>query len=56
MTDYSTTEIGQEFGGRDHSTVIHSIDKIQNMLLTDPTMDTLIENIKRRIKEQSAKM
>jgi chromosomal replication initiator protein len=56
LTDYSTTEIGEEFGGRDHTTVIHSIDKIQGLLLTDPTLDTLIENIKRKIKEQSAKM
>ena len=56
MTDYSTTEIGEEFGGRDHTTVIHSIDKIQGLLLTDPTIDTLIENLKRKIKEQSAKL
>ena len=55
MTDYSTTELGQEFGGRDHTTVMHSVDKIKAKLLTDPTMDSTIESIKRSIKEFSAK-
>jgi chromosomal replication initiator protein len=56
MTDYSTTEIGQDFGGRDHSTVIHSIDKIKGKLITDPTLETTIESLKRSIKEFSAKL
>jgi len=55
MTDYSTTEIGQDFGGRDHTTVIHSIDKIKGMLIVDPTLESTIENIKRSIKEFGAK-
>ena len=56
MTDYSTTEIGEEFGGRDHTTVMYSIDKIQNALITDPSLDSTIENLKRQIKESSAKL
>jgi chromosomal replication initiator protein len=55
MTDYSTTEIGQDFGGRDHTTVMHSIEKIRNQLLTDPSLDAAIENLKRLIKEFVAK-
>jgi len=55
MTDYSTTELGQEFGGRDHTTVMHSIDKIKAKLLTDPTLNSTIESLKRSIKEFSAK-
>ena len=55
MTDNSMTEIGQDFGGRDHTTVIHSIDKIKGKLLTDPTLESTIENLKRAIKEYSAK-
>jgi chromosomal replication initiator protein len=55
MTDYSTTEIGQDFGGKDHTTVMHSIEKIKGKLLTDPTLDSTIENLKRLIKEFSAK-
>ena len=55
MTDYSTTEIGQDFGGKDHTTVMYSIDKIRGKLLTDPTLEATIESIKRAIKEFSAK-
>jgi len=56
MTDFSTTEIGEAFGGRDHTTVMHSIDKIQGLLITDPSLDSTIENLKRQIKELSAKL
>ena len=56
MTDFSTTEIGEAFGGRDHTTVMHSIDKIQGLLITDPSLDSTIESLKRQIKELSAKL
>jgi chromosomal replication initiator protein len=55
MTEYSTTELGQEFGGRDHTTVMHSIERIKAKLLTDPSLETTIESIKRSIKEFGAK-
>jgi chromosomal replication initiator protein len=55
MTDYSTTELGQEFGGRDHTTVMHSIEKIKGKLLTDPTLESTIDILKQSIKEFSAK-
>ena len=54
-TDYSMTEIGQDFGGRDHTTVMHSIRKIEDNLLNDPSLETTINNINRSIKEFSAK-
>jgi chromosomal replication initiator protein len=55
MTDYSTTEIGQDFGGKDHTTVMYSIDKIKGKLLTDPALEATIESLKRSIKEFSTK-
>jgi chromosomal replication initiator protein len=55
MTDYSTTELGQEFGGRDHTTIMHSISKIKEKLLIDPALDSSIVSLKRSIKEYSAK-
>ena len=55
ITDFSTTELGEAFGGRDHATVIYSIDKIKGQLLTDPALDSQIENLKRLIKEYAAK-
>jgi chromosomal replication initiator protein len=55
MTDYSTTEIGEYFGGRDHTTVMHSIEKIRGQLLVDSSLDPTIESLKRLIKEFSTK-
>jgi chromosomal replication initiator protein len=56
ITEYSTTEIGQSFGGRDHSTVMYSCDKIGERMKTDPTMEPTIESIKRLVKEAGAKL
>ena len=56
MTEYSTTEMGQFFGGRDHATVMYACKKIEERIRTDPTMEMTIENIKRTIRENSSKM
>ncbi|MCL2608295.1 MAG: chromosomal replication initiator protein DnaA [Treponema sp.] len=56
MTQFSSTEIGRSFGGRDHSTVIHSLDKVKGMLITDPSLDTTLEILKKNIKEYNAKV
>ncbi|MDR1904670.1 MAG: chromosomal replication initiator protein DnaA [Treponema sp.] len=55
ITEYSTTELGQSFGGRDHTTVMHSCQKIEERIRSDPTMDSTIQNLTRLIKEYSAK-
>jgi chromosomal replication initiator protein len=55
ITEYSTTEIGQAIGGRDHTTVMHSCNIIDERIRSDPTLDTLIQNLIRMIKEYSAK-
>ncbi|MDR0690223.1 MAG: chromosomal replication initiator protein DnaA [Spirochaetaceae bacterium] len=55
ITEYSTTELGQAFGGRDHTTVMHSCQKIEDQIRSDPTLDSTIEILKRMIKEYSAK-
>jgi chromosomal replication initiator protein len=55
ITEFSTTEIGQSFGGRDHTTVIHSCQKIEEKKKVDPTIDTTIQTIIRMIKDTSAK-
>ena len=51
MTDYSTTEIGYEFGGRDHSTVMHACQRIEGQFQTDSTMDNVIQKLIRSINE-----
>jgi chromosomal replication initiator protein len=39
-------EIGNAFGGRDHSTVIHSIEKVQESLLQDAQLKTRINRVR----------
>jgi chromosomal replication initiator protein len=51
ITEFSTTEIGQVFGGRDHTTVMYSCDKIEERMKADPTLEPTIESLKRLIKE-----
>ncbi|MBE6161056.1 MAG: chromosomal replication initiator protein DnaA [Firmicutes bacterium] len=49
LTDESFPRIGLEFGGRDHSTVIHSINKIDSELNTNLDLKNDIENIKNNL-------
>lgn len=49
MTDNSLPKIGAEFGGKDHTTVIHAHEKIQQLTETDPTIQKEIEDIKNML-------
>ncbi|PIU18443.1 MAG: chromosomal replication initiator protein DnaA [Elusimicrobia bacterium CG08_land_8_20_14_0_20_44_26] len=51
LTNYSTTEIGEFFGGRDHSTVLHACNKMKNKITKDPYFTALLNKITRQIKE-----
>lgn len=55
MTEYSTTEVGLEFGGRDHTTVMHAYQRIESRMKADPTLEPIIQQLIRQIKEQSSK-
>lgn len=50
LTDLSLPKIGDEFGGRDHTTVIHACDKINSDLTKDTSLkkklDSIIEELK----------
>ncbi|AQP53887.1 chromosomal replication initiation protein DnaA [Vagococcus penaei] len=46
LTDNSLPKIGAEFGGKDHTTVIHAHEKIQQLLKTDPTTQKEVAEIK----------
>ena len=54
LTEYSTTEIGSEFGGRDHTTVMHACQKIDDRMKLDPNLDPSLQQLKKRIKETNA--
>ncbi len=45
LTKASLPEIGRSFGGKHHSTVIHSIHKIEALRKTDGEFNTLINNL-----------
>ena len=55
VTEYSTTEIGVEFGGRDHTTVMHSCQKIEQMVKFDPSFDASIQRLLRDARENESK-
>jgi len=49
ITDLSLPRIGEEFGGRDHSTVIHACQKITEDMATNTDFKNLILRIQREI-------
>lgn len=46
LTKASLPEIGKKFGGKDHTTVIHSVKKIETILSQDPDMKATLQVIK----------
>jgi chromosomal replication initiator protein len=50
MTDASLQEIGQEFGGKHHTTVTHSIAKIHQLRATDAGLNRTIEKLLGRLR------
>ncbi|UOQ83801.1 chromosomal replication initiator protein DnaA [Gracilibacillus salinarum] len=50
LTDFSLPKIGEEFGGRDHTTVIHAHEKISKLMGTDEQLSKEIEEIKEQLK------
>lgn len=46
---FSFPEIGQSFGGKDHSTAIHAVKKIEKELLTNPELKYAIKSVKQNL-------
>jgi DNA polymerase-3 subunit beta len=51
LTDSSLPKIGREFGGRDHTTVIHATSKISRLMKEDRSVWDLVQDLTRRIKQ-----
>jgi len=49
MTNLSLKEIGQEFEDRDHTTVMHSIKKIEKLIKDSPELEEIIKDINANI-------
>jgi chromosomal replication initiator protein len=54
LTEMSTTQIGDSFGGKDHTTVMHATNKVKNRLDSDPFftahLNKIIQEIRSGIK------
>jgi len=50
LTARSLPEIGRKFGGRDHTTVMHAIRKIEELMGTDPGIAEDVEQLRRRLE------
>ena len=52
LTDTSLPKIGEEFGGRDHTTVIHAYEKISQNLKKDESLQSAIAELTKRINQK----
>ncbi len=50
LTDLSLPKIGEEFGGRDHTTVMHAQDKVSTAIETNPNIAHQVEAIKKLLR------
>ena len=51
LTKSSYPEIGEKFGGKDHSTIIHSFKKISKLMDSDAELKNTVESIRRGMLE-----
>lgn len=52
ITQMSTVEIGQTFGGRDHSTVVYAIDQVDKKIQKDPRTKDIVDDIIKNLRDQ----
>ena len=52
LTDMSLPKIGEEFGGRDHTTVIHAYEKISESLNNDESLENTINDITKKLTQK----
>ena len=51
LTDSSLPKIGREFGGRDHTTVIHATSKIARLIREDRSVYNLVQELTARVRQ-----
>ncbi len=51
LTKHSYPEIGRAFGGKHHTTVMHSVEKIESLVATDGTLQRLISELSESLQK-----
>jgi chromosomal replication initiator protein len=51
MTGASFPEIGDKFGGKDHTTVMHNVKKIEDSLSKDLDLKAHVESLERQLEQ-----
>jgi chromosomal replication initiator protein len=51
LTPLSLPDIGEAFGGRDHTTVLHAVRKIEALVARDIALSEEVESLKRQLQE-----
>ena len=52
MICMNLADIGKEFGDRDHSTIMHSLDKVEKQMRTDPAFAEKVKEITTNINSK----
>ena len=53
LTNLSLKDIGEQFEGRNHATVLSSIRKVEDMILKDPSMASIIRDISSNVNSSN---
>ena len=48
----SVVDVGKEFGGRDHSTVIYALQQVENLIHQDSKIKASVEDIIKNIRDR----
>jgi chromosomal replication initiator protein len=51
-TQLTLALIGQNFGGRDHSTVIHALEMVEDLMKTDTNFKNSVDELGKKLKSR----
>ncbi len=54
LTAHSLPEIGRRFGGKDHTTVLHAVRKVEGLIAGDPDLAHVVAALRARIQEATS--
>jgi chromosomal replication initiator protein len=53
LTPHSLPEIGRHIGGRNHTTVLHAINRVRSARNTNPAVDAAVDNLLTQLKPRT---